>query len=55
LLDRVPWNVSKKRNRYRDADALVISLGKSGRTWLRMVLHKTLSLHFQIPFDVESL
>ena len=55
LLDCVPWNLSRKRNRYRDADALVISLGKSGRTWLRMLLHKALSLHFQIPFDVDRL
>jgi len=37
------------------SEAIVISLGKSGRTWLRILLHKALSLHFQISFDLEGL
>ncbi len=51
MLDLVPWNLTRKVARYREADVIVLSLGKSGRTWLRVMLHRYLSLHYQLPFD----
>jgi Sulfotransferase domain len=32
------WNVSKEARRYARADAIVVSIPKSGRTWLRVFL-----------------
>ncbi|MFO0688615.1 MAG: sulfotransferase domain-containing protein [Myxococcota bacterium] len=51
MLDRIPWNLTRKLDRYREVDVIVLSLGKSGRTWLRVMLHRYLSLHYQLPFD----
>jgi hypothetical protein len=51
MLNHVRWNLTRKLERYREADVLVLSLGKSGRTWLRVMLHKYLSLRFDVPFD----
>ena len=51
MLSAVRWNVSRKRSRFVEADVIVLSLGKSGRTWLRFMLHKYLSLAFDVPFD----
>lgn len=50
-LAHIPWNLTRKLDRYREADVLVLSLGKSGRTWLRVMLHRALALEFGIPFD----
>lgn len=55
MLDLVPWNLTRKADRFRDADVIVLSLGKSGRTWLRVMLHRYLALHYQLPFDPISL
>jgi hypothetical protein len=51
MLNHVRWNLTRKLDPFREADVLVISLGKSGRTWLRVMLHKYLSLRFDVPFD----
>lgn len=51
----VNWNLTRNLLAYRDAEFLVVSLGKSGRTWLRVLVHKYLSLHSNAPFDVESM
>ncbi len=51
MLSHVPWNLTRKLGRFRDADAIVLSLGKSGRTWLRVMLHHALALEYGIPFD----
>jgi hypothetical protein len=51
VLSHVPWNLTRKLARFRDADAIVLSLGKSGRTWLRVMLHRALALEYGIPFD----
>jgi hypothetical protein len=48
------WNLSSERRRFDAADVLVISVGKSGRTWFRVALHKYLELHFGIPFTLQD-
>jgi hypothetical protein len=50
----VNWNLSRGYRRYRAADALVLSVGKSGRTWLRVMLGKYLALHAGVAFDLEA-
>jgi len=51
----VTWNLSPSINKYRRADVLIFSVGKSGRTWLRVLLNKYLSLHFNVPFAIGDL
>jgi hypothetical protein len=51
----VTWNWGSLRARMERADALVLSVGKSGRTWLRVLLNKYLSLRHGVPFDVDDL
>jgi hypothetical protein len=51
----VPWNWSSFRPRLARADVLVLSVGKSGRTWLRVLLNKYLSLRHGVPFDLDDL
>jgi len=52
----VNWNLSpKKVAQYRQADVLILSVGKSGRTWLRVLLNKYLSLHFNVAFNIGEL
>ncbi len=40
LLENVSWNLSSKGNLFRSRDCLIVSIPKSGRTWLRLFLHK---------------
>jgi hypothetical protein len=35
--EKVTWNLSSQRRVFRDADAIVVSIPKSGRTWIRVV------------------
>jgi hypothetical protein len=42
-------------SRLRTADVIVLSVGKSGRTWLRVLLNKYLSLHYGVPFSIDDL
>lgn len=51
MLDRISWNLTRKADRFREADVIVLSLGKSGRTWLRVMLHQALSRELGIAFD----
>ena len=51
MLSHSPWNLTRKLGRFRDADVIVLSLGKSGRTWLRVMLHHALALEYDNPFD----
>jgi len=51
----VTWNLTALKHKHAGVDALVLSIGKSGRTWLRVLLNKYLSLHYAVPFDTENL
>lgn len=51
---RVTWNLTDKRRKYNQADVLVLSVAKSGRTWLRVLLAKYLSLHFGVEMSIED-
>jgi hypothetical protein len=52
----VTWNLSPTAiAKYRRADVLVMSVGKSGRTWLRVLVNKYLSLHYGVPFSLDDL
>jgi hypothetical protein len=52
---RVPWNLTRMTKKYRAADVIVLSIGKSGRTWLRVLINKYLSLSFGLPFSLDDL
>ena len=38
MMRRLRWNVTKEAGRFASADAIVVSIPKSGRTWLRVFL-----------------
>lgn len=50
--------ITKSHHRYEqyeNADVIVLSVGKSGRTWLRVLINKYLSLTFNIPFSLDDM
>jgi hypothetical protein len=51
----VSWNLTSRRARLSRADVIVVSPAKAGRTWLRVLLNKYLSLHYGMPFAVGDL
>lgn len=52
----INWNLSEKRLvKLRNLDVIILSVGKSGRTWLRVLLNKYLSLHYNVSFDLGQL
>ncbi|MBS1232425.1 MAG: hypothetical protein H6R42_79 [Nitrospirae bacterium] len=51
----IKWNVTSGLNKYKTSDVLILSVGKSGRTWLRVLLNKYLSLHYNVPFELCDL
>lgn len=51
----IDWNLTRHAKKYANADVLILSVGKSGRTWLRVLLNKYLSLHFDVPFSLSDL
>jgi hypothetical protein len=51
----VTWNLSRRRWRYARPEVLVLSVGKSGRTWLRVLVNKYLALRFGVEFSVDDL
>lgn len=51
----IKWNLTKTLRKYKEADVLVLSIGKSGRTWLRVLINKYLSLQYCIPFGLGDL
>jgi hypothetical protein len=52
---RVPWNLTRRVEKYRAADVIVLSIGKSGRTWLRVLINKYITLLFDLPFSLDDL
>jgi len=54
-LRSVPWNLTSSRRSAENADIIVLSIGKSGRTWLRVILNKYLALHYDVAFSLENL
>ncbi|MEW6066684.1 MAG: sulfotransferase domain-containing protein [Nitrospirota bacterium] len=51
----IQWNLTQSLSQYRKADVIILSIGKSGRTWLRVLVNKYLSLHYNIPFELSDL
>jgi hypothetical protein len=51
----VNWNVTGELQEYKNADIVVLSIGKSGRTWLRVLINKYLSFHYDVPFGLNDL
>lgn len=51
----VSWNLTKKLSGFKKSDVLIISIGKSGRTWLRVMLNKYISLAYEVPFGLDDL
>jgi len=49
----IKWNLTSELNKYKNGDIIVLSIGKSGRTWLRVLINKYLSLHYNIPFTFD--
>ncbi len=51
----VTWNLTNKAKQMGKSDVLVLSISKSGRTWLRVMINKYISLVYDIPFSLEDL
>ncbi len=51
----VTWNITEELKEYKNADIVFLSIGKSGRTWLRVLINKYLSLHYNLPFGLNNL
>lgn len=49
------WNLTEKLRKFKQADILVLSVAKSGRTWLRVLLSKYFSLHFDVEMSIGDL
>lgn len=49
------YNLTPGALSYLRPEVLVLSVGKSGRTWFRVLLNKYLSLVFDVPFSVDDL
>lgn len=49
------WVLTEKRRILKNADAVVISVPKCGRTWLRVMVNKYFSARFGIPFELEDM
>ena len=47
--------MTTKRKRQLGADVLIFSASKSGRTWLRVLLNKYISIKHGIPFTFEDM
>lgn len=51
----IQWNLTSKRTLIKNSDIYVFSVAKSGRTWLRVLINKYLSLAHDIPFSLADL
>lgn len=51
----IPWNLTRHVERKRNADVIVVAPSKAGRTWLRIMTNKYLSLVFNVPFSIDDL
>jgi len=47
--------LSRTKRPFRESDVLVFSIAKSGRTWLRMLVNKYISLKYGVPLDIEDM
>ena len=51
----IQWNLTRKMKGIKKSDVLVISIGKSGRTWLRVMINKYISLAYNVPVSLDDL
>jgi hypothetical protein len=51
----IKWKFGLPKRKYRYSDVVVISISKSGRTWLRVFINKYLSLKYGVPFGLGDL
>lgn len=51
----VRWNFTSSFKRRKKQDIFIISIAKSGRTWLRVLVNKYFSEAYDIPFEIEDL
>jgi len=51
----IPWNLTRHLAAQESADVIVISPAKAGRTWLRVMVNKYISLRYGVPFSVDNL
>lgn len=49
----IPRNWARKGQRYAEADAFLVSIPKSGRTWLRFLLRHYLCTASNLPFSID--
>jgi hypothetical protein len=49
------WNVTAKCKQYKKSDVIVLSVAKSGRTWLRVLLNKYFCAVHDLPFSLKDL
>jgi hypothetical protein len=52
---KVRWNLTGKLKGVKKSDVLILSIAKSGRTWLRVMINKYLSLAYNVPFGLDDL
>jgi hypothetical protein len=52
-LHMIPRNFCRKGRRYAEADAFLVSIPKSGRTWLRFLIRHYLCARAGIPFSID--
>jgi len=50
----IPRNFCRKGRRYAEADVFLVSIPKSGRTWLRFMVRHYLCAQASLPFSIES-
>ncbi len=52
---KVKWNLTRKLKGIKKSDVLILSIAKSGRTWLRVMINKYISLAYNVPFGLDDL
>lgn len=52
---QVKWNLTRNVKKFQHADILVLSIGKSGRTWLRVLLNKYIAQRCGLDFGLGDL
>lgn len=54
LPDLIRWNLTSQRHDFRGKEALLISIPKSGRTWLRVFLNKYYNDLYSGSYEVDE-
>jgi hypothetical protein len=49
------WNLTGKKKQYQHSDVIVLSVAKSGRTWLRVLLNKYMAELNQLAFSLDDI